>query len=515
MSNSALLSCMDTLRESSALAAALARGAVDLSDAIAGGVFLFDYSGTLLRLAGLWDDHDNPIPVQDVECSFSYENHPEDLLCFAIRKGEPHGAALIAEQAMPSVMSVQHFLTAVCAYWIAVPLRGFGTGILGGVLLGFAKITILPEDALIFIRYGGVELALRYEHDLRLSLETRLGNFEQTVKDLQNQPVAHASLGIIAHSAAMQSVLALSRKAAASTASVLITGETGTGKTLIASCIHCLSDRKDKAFVVVDCASIPESLLESELFGHTKGAFTGADKAAPGLLGNADGGTVLFDEIGEMPPALQGKLLRFLQERKVRPIGGTKEISVNVKIIAATNQDLLVAVETGAFRRDLYHRLAVFPIAVPALRDRREDVLPLAEHFMRCYAMRYQRRPGLLQANDSRRLQCHTFSGNVRELAALVERSFILWPQGEEFRLSWEIPLSSYKASLTDTVKAYERNLIQAALEKCEGNTRNAASILGLPRRTLAYKLRVLGLSEDKPTLSTAEPCVAHSPEMT
>jgi DNA-binding NtrC family response regulator len=299
---------------------------------------------------------------------------------------------------------------------------------------------------------------------------------------------------LIAESAAMKAALAAARQVAASGATVLLLGESGTGKSQLARYIHYRSARAAGPLVEVHCAALSESLLESELFGHEKGAFTGATQRRAGHLAAADGGTLFLDEIGEIPPATQVKLLRFLQERRFVPVGATDERSVDVRLVSATNRDLEAAVRAGAFREDFYYRLNVFAIRVPALRERPEDVLPLAERFLASQGAA----PGRLSPGGRERLLSHPWPGNVRELENALERALIL-AGDDEIRAEHlaPAPAAAVRTRAVDALlaegfalDAHERALVHAAIERAGGNKTLAAKLLGITRRRL-YSLLV------------------------
>jgi Nif-specific regulatory protein len=305
---------------------------------------------------------------------------------------------------------------------------------------------------------------------------------------------------IIGVSPAMKAVLGQLEKVIDTRATVCVLGETGTGKELIASAIHYQSRRQDKMFVAQNCAALPENLLESELFGHKKGAFTSADADKKGLFEIADGGTLFLDEMGEMPLTLQAKLLRTLQEGTIRPVGATTEKQVDVRIICATNRDLAAEVERGAFRQDLYYRLMVFPIRLPPLRERREDLPLLAEHFLRRYCQEYRRDiPGLAQdAVDA--LQGYAWPGNIRELENEIQRLVIQADTDgwiEVGALSPQIRkvegtlarIAPKKGTLKDMMEQVERWLISEALREHDNNKTRTAATLGITREGLHKKL--------------------------
>jgi len=305
---------------------------------------------------------------------------------------------------------------------------------------------------------------------------------------------------IIAGEPRMQAALDLARSVAPTDATVLVTGETGTGKELIARAIHRWSPRAEQAFVAVNCAALAETLLESELFGHERGAFTGAVAQRRGRFELAHGGTLLLDEVGETSPGLQAKLLRVLQEGTLERVGGTKTVTVDVRVVAATNRDLARMVAERSFREDLYYRLNVFPIALPPLRDRRADILPLAEHVLHQASRRFGKRVAGFSDEARALLLAYGWPGNIRELQNVVERAAILC-QGEQILPAYLnlTPASPAPAAAGPrTLRELEREAILAALAACKGNRRGAAERLGIGLRTLYTRLREYGISSDQ-----------------
>jgi sigma-54-dependent transcriptional regulator len=312
--------------------------------------------------------------------------------------------------------------------------------------------------------------------------------------------MAHASgYGLIGDSAPMRELYQMIGKVLHNPVSVLLTGETGTGKELVARAIHDCGFRRSKAFVVQNCASLPENLLESELFGYRKGAFTGADRDHQGLFDAADGGTLFLDEIGDMPLALQAKLLRVLQEGEVRPLGCNETHKVDVRIVAATHCALREQVEEGRFREDLFYRLAQFPIELPPLRERDQDILTLARHFADKASALLQRDPCRWADSTLEHLSGYAFPGNVRELKGVVERAVLLCEGGEllpaHFNLRQDYNADDTGMNLRERMERVERSLLLDCLRKNRGNQTNAACELGLPRRTLLYRMRRLHIS--------------------
>jgi DNA-binding NtrC family response regulator len=292
-------------------------------------------------------------------------------------------------------------------------------------------------------------------------------------------------------------------------ATVLISGESGTGKELIAKAIHHLSDRREAPFIEINCASIPVNLLESELFGHERGAFTDASTRKPGLFETANKGTIFLDEIGEMEPAMQAKLLRVLESRQIRRVGGTRNIDVDVRVISATNRNLAEAIKSGQFREDLFYRLNVFPILVPPLRERREDIPVLAAFYLEKYSRDFSRGFQGIDPEATRLLEGYHWPGNIRELKNIIEKICIIH-QGPlllpthlppEISGKTTAPLAAHPLSqlagsvgLEEAVEQIERSLIDDALTRSNGNVLKAAELLKVPRGTLRYKLAKYGL---------------------
>ncbi len=316
------------------------------------------------------------------------------------------------------------------------------------------------------------------------------------IEDEQSPSAVRESLGeLIGRSPAMQQLFDMVSLVADSSATVLIQGESGTGKEMLAKTIHAMSKRNERPFIVVDCGALPETLLESELFGHVKGAFTGAVANKRGLFQEADGGTIFLDEIADTAPVFQAKLLRVLQEGEIKPVGGTKTITVDVRIISATNRDLAELVHAGSFRRDLYYRLAVLPLYLPPLRDRREDIPLLAEHFIARSCKRHHQPPRRMSGQAMRALSKAPWPGNVRELQHYIERAVVTTtgptiacedllapsPVGDEEDL---------RSATRGAVAQAERTRIVDALKKTGGNRARAAKLLKISRASLYNKLR-------------------------
>jgi len=328
---------------------------------------------------------------------------------------------------------------------------------------------------------------------------------------------------VVGTSAKMAELMAFVRKVAASEATtILIQGESGTGKDLIAKAIHYESARQEKPFVAINCSAIPETLMEAELFGHEKGAFTDAKQMKKGLFEAADGGTLFLDEIGELSPLLQAKLLRVLEDQVIRRVGGVRDMQVDVRVIAASNRDLEKAVREGQFREDLYYRLAIIAIFIPPLRERKDDILPLVEFFIERYNRRFRKSVRGITADTKRLLLSHNWPGNVRELKNSIERAMIL--EDEQLLHSVYLPFavaetggmtaferasSGYAAPQLASGKALpklyipeggtsledmERTMVELSMRQANNNQTHAAKLLNISRDALRYKLKKFGL---------------------
>ncbi len=317
---------------------------------------------------------------------------------------------------------------------------------------------------------------------------------------------------LIGSSVKFEAVLRALKMVAPTDSAVLIRGETGTGKEVIAQAIHEASPRQNNLFVAINCAAIPAALLESELFGHERGAFTGAVNQRMGRFQSADRGTIFLDEIGDLPLELQPKLLRVLQEQEVEPLGGTRTVRVNVRVIAATNQHLEAMVEERKFRADLYYRLNIFPIALPPLREREEDIPLLVSHFVRKFADRVGKSIDCVPDDVMEALRRHHWPGNIRELQNFIERSMIM-ATGNVFQPNLEELSPPQAAPFVRTLADAERAHILATLRETNGvvgGASGAAARLGLPRTTLIAKMQKLGLSREAP--QPAEDHEGHAP---
>jgi DNA-binding NtrC family response regulator len=329
-------------------------------------------------------------------------------------------------------------------------------------------------------------------------LHRKLESFDEQEKAAENGAM------VIGNNALMQQMMTMVEKVSDSDVSILIQGETGTGKSLFAKRIHQASSRAAKAFFTIDCGALSENLLESELFGHVKGAFTGAIRAKRGLLEEAQGGTVFLDEIGELTPATQVKLLRAIQEKEIKPVGGNTAINVDVRFLSATSRNLDEAVEAGEFRKDLYYRLAVIPLHLPALRQRQEDMVLFVDHFVRKFNIRYNKQVHSLTPGAMQSLLDAPWKGNIRELENVIERAVLL-AEGKTISVEdlCAHPMCFPDAgigggdggvTLKEAVERAEIKAIRQALAAADGNRSKAAKILGIGRRTLYDKIESYNL---------------------
>ncbi|WP_428553836.1 sigma-54 interaction domain-containing protein [Pseudomonas edaphica] len=385
------------------------------------------------------------------------------------------------------------FLPVATQPWHALtclPLFNRSKAVCGVLLCASLRPTHLQGYAVSLGQLGSFALG-------QLALR-RLAHPRRITADAQRCAPVTGGYGLIGNSTAMEVTCHLIGKVVQAPFTVLLHGETGTGKEVVARAIHAAGPRSTRAFVVQNCAAFPEGLLESELFGYRKGAFTGAERNYAGLFDAADGGTLLLDEIGDMPLSLQAKLLRVLQEGEVRPLGANTAHKVDVRIIAATHRDLLAMVSQGTFREDLYYRLAQFPIQLPALRERDGDVLLLARHFAEKVCAALEKPVVSWSSAALDQLSGHAFPGNVRELKCLVERAVLLCDEGvilpEHLSLSSAPAGTTAEATLRQRLERVERVFLIDCLHKNRGNRTRTARELGVARRTLLYRLARLNI---------------------
>ena len=399
---------------------------------------------------------------------------------------------------------------------VVTDLRLPGAG--GLEVLDAAKMREPRTAVVMMTAYGSVETAveamrrgafdfIQKPFDLE-QLELRLGRalehhrLEREVSNLRAERATRfGRTNLVGRSPALREALTLARRVAPSPSTVLVTGETGTGKELIAGLIHSRSPRSDRPFIKVNCAALPETLLESELFGHERGAFTGADRTRVGRFEQAHGGTLFLDEVGDLAPPTQAKLLRVLQEREFHRLGGSRALRVDVRIVAATNQTLEEEIREGRFREDLFFRLNVIRLHLPPLRERPDDAEELARHFAAAFARELGRRPRPLSRAAVEQVRAHEWPGNVRELRNVLERAVLL-SEGDEIQVS-DLGLPE----APDTTRApvawpenlaldeMERNLVLTALQRSAWVQKDAAARLGISRRKLNYMIQRMGIT--------------------
>ena len=378
--------------------------------------------------------------------------------------------------------------TSLPVEYVSTPIRD-EDGELAGAVVSFIDITRRKQQE------EALERALEEVKALKDRLEHENQYLQEEIR------VEHNFEEIIGNSGALKRVLSRLEKVADTDATVMVTGETGVGKELFARAVHQSSRRSERAFVKVNCAALPQNLIESELFGHERGSFTGATAKRIGRFELADGGTLFLDEIGELPLELQAKLLRVLQEGELERVGGNRTISVDVRIIAATNRDLMKAMEGGTFRDDLYYRLSVFPVEVPALRDRREDIPLLVSYFVKKYATAMGKRIDHVPDDAQRSLQGYDWPGNVRELENIIERGVILSTRGvlcvdEAISIH---PPQEVSTRARRTLESVEREHIVEVLDLCEWmvqGPKGAARILDMHPNTLRSRMKKLGIEK-------------------
>ena len=481
----------------SGIASCLAQAVLGLSlgEACAAGVFLFDVGREALILEGC---HPDVSGAADVPAVPAWEL--EDPLAYSVHSGAACRVEPELYAALPPSLELLGAgrcgqLRSACAE----PLIAPGGDALGGVVMAFGVSGgVVSDHVRMLLDYGSALLETRI---LQTRQKSMLSGFREDFARLERearQARQRPESVILGQSDAMEIIRSMVLNVAGSDAPVLITGETGTGKEIVATAIHNASSRSNAPFVQINCAALPANLLESELFGHRRGAFSGADSDHPGLLRSANGGTILLDEIGEMPPEVQSKLLRVLQEHTVRPVGDVRSLAVNIRFLAATNLDMDQAVERGAFRRDLFHRLALVHLKLPPLRERPGDLPVLARHHLAELAVRYQR-PGLSIAPETwPALSALPYRGNVREFFSMLERAVIMTDKektvlGAGDLFENEAVRKHGVLNLADLVKSYEASVILEVMKFYGNKTRDAARALGVPIRTLNHKLSRIG----------------------
>ena len=390
------------------------------------------------------------------------------------------------ESAPPDLVVLDYMMPDLSGLDVLKELRKMGNDTPVILITAYGSV----ERAVEVMKAGAYDFITRPFDPDHIELVARKAIERQTLKrevEVLSEEVRDRYRLVTGESPKTKQVVELARKAANSSATVMLLGESGTGKEIFARNIHTWSARKDRPFTTINCVGLSKELLESELFGHEQGAFTGAHQRKKGKLELAQGGSVFFDEIGDISPELQAKLLRFLQEREFERVGGVTAISVDVRVIAATNRDLESALKTGAFREDLYHRLNVVAIRLPALRERREDIVLLCRYFLRKYAMEAHRNFTEIADEAVERLVAYDWPGNVRELANVIERAVVLGAGPtitiDELPSRISDPISpAYRETFSyrDGVNAARKEIVLKALSHTHGNRSAAAKLLGL-----------------------------------
>jgi DNA-binding NtrC family response regulator len=386
---------------------------------------------------------------------------------------------------------------------------------IGGIeLLRWIRENSPETPVIVLTAYGSIEIAveaiklgaeeylikpLKSPDELRVVVNKVLRSRTMRDRSLLHQQETEAALphNVVAESDSMKRIFQLADQVAQQPTTVLLTGESGTGKEVVARFIHSRSPRREHAFVAINCSAIPETLLESELFGHEKGSFTGAIKTRRGRFELADGGTLFLDEIAEMGVNLQAKLLRVLQEQQFERIGSDRTMTVDVRVIAATNKDLAQSIANGSFREDLYYRINVFPIHIPPLRERRDDILPLAEFFSKNLSTRMGKPIPPLSTEVRELMRGHDWPGNARELSNAIERALIVSQTGaidiDDLPLKQES--GSAKPGQTGLLAQIERTAVLESLARNNGDRKTTAEELGISLRTLQYRLKEYGIA--------------------
>jgi two-component system, NtrC family, response regulator AtoC len=457
-----------------------------------------------------------PIGKKQVLVADDEANLRKVLAAMLARDGYEAHLAANGQEAI-ELLGEHHIDTVICD--LKMP-KVDGLGVLRHVVDAYPRIPVIlitahgtVDSAVEALKLGAFDYITKpfEREELRHVVAKALKTADLADADIRLDGAEAGRYRIIGHSPRMQEIYAILERVADSPSTVLLTGESGTGKELIARALHENSSRKEGRFIAVNCAAIPKDLMESELFGYEKGAFTGAVTSKPGRFELADGGTLFLDEIGEIPVEMQVKLLRALQESEFERVGGVKTIRVDVRLIASTNRELEKQIEVGTFREDLYYRINVVHIHLPPLRERREDIPLLVDHFRRRYNERLKKNVSGLEDSAMERLLSRPWPGNIRQLENVVERC-VLFCNGDkitEADLPPEHPTASPEpaaapiseaTSLRDAVREasvrVERELIVRALKQTSGNVTHAARILKISRKGLQVKMKELGLRE-------------------
>jgi DNA-binding NtrC family response regulator len=459
-------------------------------------------STTLPPLLIVDDEKNMRLSLESVMNGQGYQVRAVDSAEQGLKQLEHDEYFMVISDARLGGMSGYEFLERVKKRWPDMPVL---------VITAYAT----PKLAVEAIKAGAIDyLAKPFEPEELIHAVSRCA---ERYRLLQENASLRARAGepyrleqIIGDHPKMQELRQLIQTVAPTNATVLILGESGTGKELIAGSLHTLSQRRAANYVRINCAAIPETLLESELFGHEKGAFTGALRQKSGRVEEADGGTIFLDEIGDMSRPLQAKLLRFLEDGTFTRVGGNQELRVNVRLIAATNRDIISAIQENHFREDLYHRLNVVQFRPPSLRERGQDVLALADHFLRHFSITMNRPIRTISREAQAKLLAHHWPGNVRELRNVIERAVILAPTNEiqpaslpDFHLETRLrkaestPELGAAASLDDALMNFERELILETLNQHHFNLSKAAEQLKLSRHALRYRMQRLNINTE------------------
>jgi DNA-binding NtrC family response regulator len=429
------------------------------------------------------------------------------LGCSVLSAGDGEEALDVIERESPALVLLDLQMPGMGGMEVLRRLRKDGNDVPAIVITAHGSIEIAVEA----IKEGATDFLLKPVDGAHLDIVVRKALERRDLVEsnrLLREALAARMPGIVGGSRAMRAAIEAARKAAATASTVLLLGESGTGKEVFAHAVHGWSPRSEKPFIVVNCVALSEHLLESELFGHERGAFTGAHQAKKGKFELANGGTVFLDEIGDMPADLQAKLLRVLQDHQFERVGGTRPIEADIRVIAATNRNLDEAVRKGRFREDLFYRLNVIRIVLPPLRDRTDDLPDLVRHFVARYAAETKRPPPSVSTDAMALLREHAWPGNVRELANTIERAVVLCGGREIRAKDLALPVTvahgeadrggftcSDTSNFHDLLKEYKRAVIQDALRKCGGNQTQTARRLGLQRTYLSKLVRDLGIT--------------------
>lgn len=485
-----LLTLFERLRARAGDCGGISRGLAEIlcetDGALAVGVYLRDYAGETLFLAG---QHPEPSSSREDAPRLPAEDW-DDPLCYCLHRGISASFSRIAE--LPESVRLISASSDIRSYAVH-PIPDLDTGGMGCVLALYRDQPPGRQSACPYLcLYAGALLELARGHKQN---DYALQSLEKEIRQLKQDTSRRQEAALAGDSPAIHSLRAAISRVSNSNAPLLITGETGTGKSLLARMVHMAGDRGGGPFLEINCGALTASLLESELFGHVKGAFSGAISHAKGLLRSADGGTVFLDEIGEMPPQLQVALLQVLQEHKVRPVGGARFYPVNMRIIAATNRDLDEAMRTKQFRRDLYHRLAVLKIHMPPLRERREDIPALCSLFLQRCCEKAGRPPLRFSPEAHLLLLGYAYPGNIRELESLIERAVNdSPPECTELGVETLASIAGGTRCLTlaHFRETQERWFIQQAMKLYDGDMQACSHALAVHPRTLRRRLTSL-----------------------